>query len=261
MTSTSPLMSFSLWDRSAMPSTPSWSRSNTPLLPVLQPVSEANPDDDCFQLGPAAIDVAIAGQANSSYFSTTTIVHAPELVTRNTFLELAQQHRHHRMDESGKIKRSVSEGTGLSLMEFSEGGECQQSSDSLCDSTGVGLGAVEWSRSISTSTGGDGPSEYCASESENVQGSEPSKASPSDAPAVQQYFWMPVGQASLQGCPQQPWRPANQASLQRAPQAYWLTSGQAPPYSSWGPSGPNGCHSLFGPLSKVERLHNRDLWS
>jgi len=101
--STSPLMAFS--------ATPSWSRSNTPVIPVLESVSEVELLSDGFQLGAPALDVIVAARNHPASLLA-------ELVTRNTFLEFPEHHSNsHFVDEIGRRKRAVSEGTGLELMQ------------------------------------------------------------------------------------------------------------------------------------------------
>jgi hypothetical protein len=222
-------------------------------------LSMVNLEDLNFQLAPSALDVA-AGQVSPHSCTWRATPNGPaELVTRNTFLEFAECHDHGAVNDIGRRKRAMSEGTGRKLMEAGISGQGEYLPPPASDSDSLGSGVVE----ASTSTGGDGPSECCASEAEQMQWPGPSrKWYPAIAThIVQENVWMPSGYG---------------AQTAKAPhgalwhEGGWHTNGVWNPHAIQytpqpqgvcGPSGPGGIFHIFGGISEAERVHNRGLWS
>jgi len=216
---TSPVMDYSV--------TPSWSRSNTPLLSVIDVLSV----DDGFQLGAAALDVAANQPA--------------------TFLEPPAVQSNHFVDDMGRRKRAVSKDTGLELMHAETIGH-------RCLAAGDGDSLASGVVDASTSSGGGGPSECSASESsaarwadEPVIKEDPTMCCPHvAAPIEHQHYWMPAEESEVHHSHHPPWWCAGQegAAINR----YWQQANWIP-----GPSGPNG----FFQTSEEDRIRNRALWS
>lgn len=239
---TSPVMDYSV--------TPSWSRSNTPLLSVIESVDVLSVDDG-FQLGVAALDVAAIQPAPDSLAWSGTSAGASELVTRHTFLELPTDQSNHFVDEMGRRKRAVSEDTGFELMQAEMIGHA-------CLPAGDGDSLASGVADASTSSGGGGPSECSASESsaarwadEPVIKEDPTICFPDVAtPMEHQHYWVPAGQSGAHHSHHPPWVHAGQGGApidQYWQQANWIR----------GPSGPNG----FFQTSEDDRIRNRALWS